>query len=39
MSMRLMQAGLELLKQGVQGLVGAVERLLPDMSSIAIDAE
>lgn len=33
------QAGLELLSQGVQGLVEAVERLLPDMGSIAIDAE
>jgi transaldolase len=33
------RAGLELLQQGVQGLVEAVERLIPDMSSIAIDAE
>jgi hypothetical protein len=34
-----MQAGLELLRQGVQGLVSGVERLLPDLGSIAIDAE
>lgn len=33
------QAGLELLQQGVQSLVDAVERLVPDMGSIAIDAE
>lgn len=33
------QAGLELLRQGVQGLVSGVERLLPDLGSIAIDAE
>jgi len=38
-SIRLLQAGLELLQQGVQGLVDAVERLIPDISSIAIDAE
>lgn len=34
-----MQAGLELLRQGVQGLMSGVERLLPDLGSIAIDAE